>query len=111
MAIFEKMPGSAVLSVEILSVPREKLAHYGRETQLAVFKEEMRTKLRESFPGAVCHLIARMKWVAEHIGRDSDIVRHGVGKLETRLRENDDLGSRTMNGGKIGEGKEKTLIL
>jgi len=35
------MPGSTVLPIEILSVPREKLAHHGRDTPLAAFQEKM----------------------------------------------------------------------
>ena len=38
-----------------------------------------------------------LKSVADHFGRDPLAISQGVGKLETRLREDEDLGRRITN--------------
>jgi len=38
-----------------------------------------------------------LKSVAEHFGQDPVAISQGVGKLETRLREDEDLGRRITN--------------
>jgi len=52
-----------------------------------------------------------LKSVAEHFGRDPAAISQGVGKLETRLREDEKLGSRiTELAEKLAKGRKRILI-
>jgi len=53
----------------------------------------------------------RQKSVAEHFGRDPVAISQGVGKLESRLREDGNLGSRiTELAEKLARGRKRILI-
>ena len=52
-----------------------------------------------------------LKSVADHFGRDPLAISQGVGKLETRLREDENLGRRiTGLAEKLGKGRKRILI-
>ena len=70
-----------------------------------------------SFARGVVGYLARrltghtLKWVAEHFGRDPVAISQGVGKLESNLREDENLKSRinelTEN---LAKGRKRILI-
>jgi hypothetical protein len=50
------MSGTAIAPVKVLSVPREKLSHNGRDTLLAALEEEMGVRIHKhpGVDGAFC---------------------------------------------------------
>jgi chromosomal replication initiation ATPase DnaA len=87
---------------------------------LGISKESIYSENRNregSFGRGIVGYLARrltghsLKSVAEHFGRDPVAISQGVGKLETRLREDENLGRRiTGLAEKLAKGRKRILI-
>jgi chromosomal replication initiation ATPase DnaA len=87
---------------------------------LGISKESIYSENRNregSFARGIVGYLARrltghsLKSVAEHFGRDPVAISQGVGKLESRLREDENLGSRiTELADFLAKGRKRILI-